>query len=154
MFTITTSVSPANSGLLIGAGTYNCDSTVALKVKANSGYQFSAWKENNVQISTDSNYTFSAKKDRVLIAEFAKRLNVKTIDASQFIYPNPASQVLFVKGIDQPTFAIYDSQGALVLNGIVVDGRINISTLPSGIYLIELYATNGESLMITKFVKE
>ena len=90
----------------------------------------------------------------MLIAEFAKRLNVKTIDASQFIYPNPASQVLFVKGIDQPTFAIYDSQGALVLNGIVVDGRINISTLPSGIYLIELYATNGESLMITKFVKE
>ena len=42
----------------------------------------------------------------------------------------------------------------VVLNGMVVDGRISVNALPSGIYLIELKSVDGKSVMMTKFVKE
>ncbi len=153
-YTINTVVTPTNSGTVMGDGIYNCDSSVILKAKANSGYKFSAWTENSVQISTDSNYAFTSAKDHMLTAVFTKSSKVSSIDASQFIYPNPANQFLYIKGIDLPLFVIYNAQGAMVYSGIVNDGRISINILSSGIYFLEMHSTDGELRMTTKFVKE
>ncbi len=53
------------------------------------------------------------------------------------IYPNPASTQLFVEGLENFEYKIYDRIGKLVLSGIAAETAVNISTLEAGMYLIK-----------------
>lgn len=70
---------------------------------------------------------------------------------SMIIYPNPAGNTIQLKGLDKPTaFAIYNIQGQKLMNGDT-EGKIDISSLPSGNYLIRM--TNNPDFGM-QFVKE
>jgi hypothetical protein len=70
------------------------------------------------------------------------------------IYPNPASDILYITNLNSPvnTFQIYDLQGKLLrtLNNVV--GSIDISILKESIYIIKLIESG--SVSIQKFFKE
>lgn len=58
------------------------------------------------------------------------------------ILANPLSDYLRVSGpeaIDGLNYVIYDGKGKTLLSGVYTDGKINIYTLPKGVYTIELY---------------
>ena len=66
----------------------------------------------------------------------------------QFIYPNPFKDILFIKGAhpaEPLTIRIYNSEGQLVFLKIVEEGqiRLNVPTLPSGIYLYRIDAPSA-----------
>ncbi len=64
------------------------------------------------------------------------------------VYPNPASTLLFVQGLENFEYKIYDRIGKLVLSGIAAETAVNISTLEAGMYLLK--TDNG----VSRFVVE
>lgn len=69
------------------------------------------------------------------------------------IYPNPVSTVLNVKNISaKANYKIYSAAGQLVSNGIILNNKINVSSLINGVYIIEL--VDGDKTVQKKFIKE
>lgn len=77
-WTISATVSPANTGTIMGAGTYPAGATVSLQATANAGFGFAKWTENGSQVSTNAHYTFTATRDRVLVANFVNSCTITT----------------------------------------------------------------------------
>ncbi len=69
------------------------------------------------------------------------------------LYPNPAKDVIYVKG-EIAQLGIYDLTGGLVASYLVVNNQINISGLSCGIYIVNGINANGESIHTTKLIKE
>ncbi len=79
IYTISTASNPAEGGTTIGDGQYQYGSQVTVTAFPNDTYDFVNWTENNIIVSTDSQYTFVVTSDRSLIANFEKRkFTVKT----------------------------------------------------------------------------
>lgn len=80
-------------------------------------------------------------------ADINVTLNISNFDKSEFsIYPNPASGTVYIKSPNAETFqiAIYNVLGRKVLKTEVTGTKkLNISNLPSGIYLVQFGSGNG-----------
>lgn len=70
-YSIVTSVDPAGAGTASGGGAYTQGQSVTLQATPASGYQFVAWKEGDMNVSTDASYTFTAGGNRTITAVFA-----------------------------------------------------------------------------------
>lgn len=70
-YSIVTSVDPAGAGTASGGGTYTHGQSVTLQATPASGYQFAAWREGGMNVSTDASYTFTASGNRTITAVFA-----------------------------------------------------------------------------------
>ena len=68
--TITVSANPAEAGTVTGGGEYEEGATATLTATANEGYEFVKWTENEVEVSTDAEYTFEVLADHALVANF------------------------------------------------------------------------------------
>lgn len=75
----------------------------------------------------------------------------ESIEPNWIIYPNPATTVLNISE-QNLSYNIYDMTGRLVLNGLAIDGRIDIDLLEQGSYVIHLENSQKESLKKT-FIK-
>jgi len=69
-FTIIASVLPENSGSIEGTGSYNSGDNVTLMATPTTGYTFTNWTEEEVEVSTNEVYSFTADTNRVLVANF------------------------------------------------------------------------------------
>ncbi|MFM2018561.1 MAG: hypothetical protein RL007_2217, partial [Bacteroidota bacterium] len=67
-------------------------------------------------------------------------------------YPNPAHDIVNVNVIDPTAYNIYATDGSIVLSGTTT-GRIEVSCLSSGLYLLELRDENG-IMNATRLVKQ
>ena len=67
------------------------------------------------------------------------------------IYPNPTSTTLFIYGIKNYDIKIFNKLGQITLQAYN-SNKIDVSSLPSGIYLIHI--TDGVKSSIKKFIKE
>ncbi|MCS3530628.1 reprolysin-like metallopeptidase [Chryseobacterium sp. JUb7] len=70
------------------------------------------------------------------------------------IYPNPATDVLNVtKVTDKASYKIYSAAGQLIGSGNINDGKINVSSLIKGAYIITV-DEKGKDLFRSKFIKK
>ena len=69
-YVVTVSANPAEAGTVTGGGKYEEGATATLTATANEGYEFVKWTENEVEVSTDAEYTFEVLADRALVANF------------------------------------------------------------------------------------
>jgi formylglycine-generating enzyme required for sulfatase activity len=69
-YTIDVSANPSNGGTVTGGGTFDEGQSCTVMARENTGYNFVNWTENNVQVSTDRDYTFQVTGDRNLVAIF------------------------------------------------------------------------------------
>ena len=58
-YTINVSANPNNGGSVTGGGTYQQGQTCTVKATSAAGYGFQKWTENGVQVSTNTNYSFT-----------------------------------------------------------------------------------------------
>jgi len=70
-YTINVSANPAAGGTAAGGGIYTHGDTVNLSATPKEGYRFVNWTENGAQVSTNANYSFTATKNRTLVANFS-----------------------------------------------------------------------------------
>jgi uncharacterized protein (TIGR02145 family) len=72
------------------------------------------------------------------------------------IYPNPASDRIYLKNINARIveLKVFNLYGECMLHQVVTNGTtgINVTTLPNGIYIIEI--TMIDNLVLYKFIKE
>ena len=68
--TITVSANPAEGGVVTGGGEFEETDEITVKAVANDGYEFVNWTENEEEVSTDAEYTFTVEADRNLVANF------------------------------------------------------------------------------------
>ena len=73
-YTIAISANPEAGGTVTGGGIYNHGETVNLTALANRDYRFVNWTEAGIQVSTNSNYSFTARSDRTLVANFEEEV--------------------------------------------------------------------------------
>ena len=74
---ITATAEPEQGGTIVGAGDYIQGTECTLYALPNDNYTFLYWTENEEEVSSDANYSFTVTTDRNLVAHFA--LNNQTI---------------------------------------------------------------------------
>lgn len=70
------------------------------------------------------------------------------------IYPNPVSEVLYVRSDDVNSVEIYNMSGVKVVSTSDVMTGISLSALSNGVYLVKCLNTNGEVISIQKVIKK
>ncbi|MDH6208551.1 hypothetical protein M2254_000135 [Chryseobacterium sp. BIGb0186] len=89
----------------------------------------------------------------------ATEANLSTVDnniknSGIQIYPNPATDFLNVTKVsDKATYKIYSAAGQLVGNGNINNGKINVSSLIKGAYVISI-EDKGKENFNSKFIKK
>ena len=69
-YTITTNVTPTNSGTVTGGGTYYSGDTCTLNAIPAQGYQFEYWKTNGQLVSNEPTYSFVVTRNATYTAYF------------------------------------------------------------------------------------
>ena len=77
-YNITATASPPEGGTIQGAGAYPQNSTVTLVAHPNTGFGFLIWTENNTVVSNSATYSFTATRDRTLVAHFIPAYTITT----------------------------------------------------------------------------
>jgi len=149
---------PEEGGNPTGAGSYEAGTVVELKANPNQGWKFIAWTDNsNVLLSTSPsyNYTMGFENDTI-IAVYTKDTYVDEIENQFVIYPNPANNTLYINTLtDIYQAIIYDISGMVLMNISSKDAlrQIDVSSLESGVYLIEVYDSSKMNKTINKFIR-
>ena len=89
-YTITVNASPSSYGTVSGGGEYEEGSIVTLTAKPKSGREFVEWQKDGVQVSTDTEYTFTVTESCTLTAKF------KYKEYSITYYANDGSEQTYV----------------------------------------------------------
>ena len=153
-YDVTVVVDPEEAGEVEGAGTYQKNTTVTLTAKANEGYKFVSWTEDDEVVSTDEEYSFVIKRDRELTANFVSTEGIEENASAFNIYPNPVSDKLYIETLTQTlTVEIYDVYGR---QQSMVNGQqptvIDVKNLNSGVYFVKVVTSEGET--VKRFIKK
>ena len=89
-YTITVNASPSSYGTVSGGGEYEEGSIVTLTAVPKSGREFVEWQKDGVQVSTDTEYTFTVTESCTLTAKF------KYKEYSITYYANDGSEQTYV----------------------------------------------------------
>ncbi|MDQ0593272.1 surface protein [Chryseobacterium ginsenosidimutans] len=68
------------------------------------------------------------------------------------IYPNPATDFIYVRNSDAKNYTIFDQSGRIIARGILANGEINIHALITGNYILQINS-RGKSQSF-KFIKK
>lgn len=87
--------------------------------------------------------------DAVLVPSLA---NVSVVDNIEVVsYPNPASDIINIKGLDNASFELIDLKGSIIKKGVLVNNEIQLSDINNGSYLLRLEnQTSVHTLRVTK----
>lgn len=66
-------------------------------------------------------------------------------EAELTLFPMPASTIINISNVNYVQAKVYNLQGLIVLRKDVADGKLNVSSLEKGMYVLELAKRNGES---------
>ncbi|REC51820.1 propanediol utilization protein [Chryseobacterium piscium] len=123
--------------------------------------QFNSNGQSQVGFSLNSTYagcgTFSygeVEDYNVVIATNLSTSESGAVKNGIQIYPNPATDFLNVTKVsDKATYKIYSAAGQLVGNGNISNGKINVSSLIKGAYVISI-EDKGKENFNSKFIKK
>ncbi len=83
---------------------------------------------------------------------FLGTLDIKNQRDKEEIYPNPATNFIFVKTSDAKNYTIFEQSGRIAARGILTNGEINIDFLTAGNYVLQINS-KGKSQSF-KFIKK
>lgn len=98
---------------------------------------------------------------------WASTFSTETLDNTSFValtndlevFPNPVTDILSLKSstIQDFKYAVFNTEGKKILQATVANGKlintINLSTLPSGLYLLQIEAQSSSFTKSIKFLK-
>lgn len=100
-YTIAATANPVAYGTVAGAGSYNYGATCTLTATPGQGYRFVNWTENNVEVSTNSTYTFTVTEARTLVANFEEITLHWTVEQGGFEDYMALTSVIQIDGVEQ-----------------------------------------------------
>lgn len=153
-YTITVAANPSEGGNVNGGGTFNHGQSCTLTAVANTDYTFVNWTKDDIEISTDTCYTFTVTESATYVAHFRYYDNVNEETTAIQIYPNPFASTLSIRAEKAvKSVCIFDLYGRLVKEQKVYgrDIDLDMSELSVGSYLLQL--DYGDSRCIRQIVK-
>ena len=81
-YIVNVSANPSDGGTVIGEGTYMEGDICTIKATADGRYIFVNWTENEIEVSTDSIYTFAVESNRTLVANFVATYTINVSSES------------------------------------------------------------------------
>ncbi|MBR9830579.1 T9SS type A sorting domain-containing protein [bacterium] len=102
--------------------------------------------------SDDSIFTVITKIPHHLFVSIRENQSFTSVE----VFPNPTTDFLRIKGINQPTnYKVYSINGQVVLDGtIIVEGQVDVSQLKPGSYFINLSKNGVAQSRATVFIKQ
>ena len=134
-------------GFILGAGTYIAGSLATIAAIPADGFVFVRWSDG----TTDNPKEVIVDQDIVLAAFFEFTSVDENGTETVSLYPNPAADKLYLEGLEEGCeISIFNALGMKVKTTTLQgDSEINISDLPSGLYLVRM--GNRHTL---KFIKK
>lgn len=128
--------------------------TVVISIIPNLGcytYDWSVFKTNDplVRMSVSNDTLIMPNYDITIGAGFAPLGITNTEVPFTKIYPNPASNVLYVETSDAIKYIeIINATGAMIMRHRAIDNTstLNISGLPNGIYMVKIITNEGTDI--------
>ena len=123
-------------GFILGAGTYIAGSIATIAAIPADGFVFVRWSDG----TTNNPKQVIVDEDIILAAFFEfTSVDENGMEAVN-LYPNPASDKLYFEGLEEACeISIYNVMGMKVKTTMLQsDSEINISDLPTGLYLVRI----------------
>lgn len=119
-FNIELTANPEEGGFVSGGGTFNYGDIATVTATPASGYHFVYWTENNTEVSSDAEYSFTVTEDRSLTANFG--LDVYFIAVA----PNP------IEGGTVSGGGAFNYGGEVVLTAVPNEGYAFVNWVENG----------------------
>ena len=151
-YLVKVSVNNDKYGYAIGYELYEANATATVAATAYEDYRFVNWTVNGVAVSKANPYSFTVTEDIELVANFEKdETGIEIFDTDVIrIHPNPARTELHIilPSQDSADYTIFNIMGQTMQQGAIPQSStINIESLPSGLYFLQISGTT------VKFVK-
>ncbi len=138
---------PENGGTVVGSGIYNFGEFAHLSASANANYQFVGWtNQDGDTISTEQECVHMIARGGQLTANFVSIDAVDETEGKAFtLWPNPASQTVYIDGVEADEVQVYNTLGQVVktMRGT---NEISVAELPQGVYLLRIADAEGKVL--------
>jgi photosystem II stability/assembly factor-like uncharacterized protein len=109
---------------------------------SNSGSSWTVSYNNGVPVNkiafpdTENGWAIG---DNGTIMKYSSPTSVSDINRpSLYVYPNPASAYLIVRGAEDEEYSLSDINGKTVQTGKITDGRIDLKNISSGSYILSV----------------
>lgn len=153
-YSVATSNSPIDAGLVSGDGIYYEGNSVTLTASPKTGYAFVKWTENGTDISTDLSYSFPISSDRNLVAVYQDEATLDVVDIKSSndikVYPNPTKGV--VNFSSSVNVQVTNAMGQIIKSQENTK-LIDISKQPVGVYFLNITKEDG-TIQRTKILKQ
>ena len=120
-YSITATAEPSDGGLISGTGVFGEGDMCTIVAEPQENYVFLAWKEDGVEVSTESHYSFIVEGPRNFVAVFGRKYFTVNATTSLGGTITPSGNVTVERGEDI-TFVMTPDQGCSVLQ-VTVDGE-------------------------------
>ncbi|MDR0438508.1 MAG: Ig-like domain-containing protein [Bacteroidales bacterium] len=154
-YAITLSANPAEGGSVLGAGSYDEGDLVEVTATPNANYTFVNWTENGAEISTAATFTFTATRDRTLVANFETTSSIQIAENQNLftVYPNPVDDVLHIQ-TEQTIKQIFilDLNGKVMMQLQGDRKTVDLQSIPSGNYIVRIHTETA--IVPVKIVKQ
>jgi len=136
-------------------GTVSATFTVPTTSVLNQPVRMRVALRYNTSPAACGSYTYGEVEDyNVVITDVLASNELTNIKNDIQLYPNPASDILNITKVsDKASYKIYSAAGQLVRNGTVSGGKINVSSLIKGVYMITI-DDKGKETFNAKFIKK
>ena len=130
------------------------DNLAQVEAMPNEGHSFLYWEANGEQVSSENIYSFELEEDTELVAHFSG-MDIKEEKTKLSVYPNPTTGIVTITGKDLKQAEVLNTLGQRVATATGEGERItiDISSLPTGIYFINITDTEGRKC-VRKVVKK
>jgi hypothetical protein len=139
-------------GTVSGGGIYTHGIKATIAANPANGYTFSGWMVGDLIVSATPQYTFTVVKDLEIKAIFTLSTNVSELDSPFKIYPNPATDKLFINAVSKSInkIELIDSTGRVVYTDkeVIQNKTIDLSGFLSGFYFVRVHT--AEDVITTK----
>ena len=152
---VSVTVSPVEGGTITGIGEYRIGTMVNLSAKANAGYVFSHWADQDLNvIGIESVYSFVITEDIQIVAVFEEELNDNE-DPKIVFYPLPFSDQINLVGDNISDITWFNAFGVQVAHfevNHITNTTMRTENWPRGIYTYRV-RINGRRELKGKVIK-
>ncbi len=147
-YVVTLSRTPSAGGTAAGNGSFLVGSQVTITAVPNNGYRFVSWKKNDLEVSTDSAYTFlmgDSNESYTAVFEIASTINISNQQVKEVnVYLTNQNNIKIESGAIINFVKIYDPNGKLIRVDKINtnDAEISLDKY-SGIVLIKIETQAG-----------
>lgn len=135
---------PVTDTFSVPADAYSGDKPVGMRV---------ALKFSTPQMTPCGSYTYGEVEDYAVMISPTLGVNDNVKASAVQVYPNPAIDLLNVTKVsDKASYTIYNMAGQAVSKGKVTNGKVQVSQLEKGVYMIAV-DNNGQVNQV-KFIKK